>query len=292
MRTTSFVTLLAFCAMTASARALDAPLPGKQDPHVRAAAYSPYDRTLIVGVLGRSTTITFGPTERIERVTFGSEDPPWEGPDPSKVGNAPLRNNLPLWPLKTGRSNMQVTTLLPDGDERLYQFALVVHDSPTGDEDDPAATYGLIFTYPQDAHQAAVQAARIRQADARQKVAAERLATDYWYGDRNWHYVAQGKDRGITPLEVSDNGWLTAFRFPGNTEVPAIYIVDNTGAERLAPFDMRNDVMVVQTTAAHFRLRLGEQVLEIYNRGYDPVGQNPGTGTTSPDVVRKVVSSR
>ena len=268
------------------------PLPGKQDAHVRTTAYSPYDRTLIVGVIGRSTTITFGPTERIERVTFGSEDPPWEGPDPSKVGNAPLRNNLPLWPLKTGRSNMQVTTLLPNGDERLYQFALVVHDSPTGDKDDPAATYGLIFTYPQDAHQAAVQAARIRQVDARQKVAAERLATDYWYGDRNWHYVAQGKDRGIAPLEVSDNGWLTAFRFPGNTEVPAVYIVDNTGAERLAPFEMKDDVMVVQTTAAHFRLRLGEQVLEIYNRGYDPVGQNPGTGTTSPDVVRNVVSSR
>ena len=53
----------------------------------------------------------------------------------------------------------------------------------------------------------------------------------------------------------------------------------------------KDDVMVVQTTAAHFRLRLGEQVLEIYNRSYDPVGQNAGTGTTSPDVVRTVVSS-
>ena len=291
MQTTSLATILAICAVTAPAHALDSPLPGKQDPHVRTAAYSSFDRTLIVGVIGRSTTITFGPTERIERVTFGSEDPPWEGPDPSKVGNAPLRNNLPLWPLKTGSSNMQVTTLLPNGDERLYQFALVVHDAPTGNDDDPAATYGLIFTYPQDVHQAAVQAIRARQAQADQKVAAERLATDYWYGDRNWHYVAQGKDKGIAPLEVSDNGRLTAFRFPGNTEVPGVYIVDSTGAERLAPFDMKDDVMVVQTTAAHFRLRLGEQVLEIYNRSYDPVGQNAGTGTTSPDVVRTVVSS-
>ena len=292
MRTSSLATLLALCAVTAPAHALDAPSPGKLDAHIRTVAYTPYDRTLIVGVIGRSTTITFGPTERIERVTFGSEDPPWEGPDPSKVGNAPLRNNLPLWPLKTGRSNMQVTTLLPNGDERLYQFALVVHDAPTGDDDDPAATYGLIFTYPQDVRRAALQAARARQADQQQRIAAEQLATDYWYGDRNWHYIAQGKDKGIAPLEVSDNGELTAFRFPGNTEVPAIYVVDATGAERLAPFEMKDDVVVVQTTAAHFRLRLGEQVLEIYNRGYDPIGQNPGTGTTSPDVVRKVVSSR
>lgn len=292
MRTTSLAALIALCATTTPVLALDSPPPGKLDPHIRAVAYSPYDRTLIVGVIGRSTTITFSPTERIKRVTFGSEDPPWEGPDPSKVGSAPLENNLPLWPLKTGRSNMQVITLLPNGDERLYQFALVVQDAPTGDDDDPAATYGLIFSYPGDAHLAAVQAARTRQADAQQKVAAERLSTDYWYGARNWHYVAQGKDRGIAPLEVSDNGELTAFRFPGNTEVPAIYVVDSTGAERIAPFVMQGDVMVVQTTAAHFRLRLGEQVLEVYNRDYDPVGQNPGTGTTSPDVVRRVVSSR
>lgn len=292
MRTTSLAVLIALCATTTSVLALDAPPPGKLDPHIRTVAYSPYDRTLIVGVIGRSTTITFSPMERIKRVTFGSEDPPWEGPDPSKVGSAPLENNLPLWPLKTGRSNMQVITLLPNGDERLYQFALVVRDAPTGDDDDPAATYGLIFTYPGDAHRAAVQATRARQADAQQKIAAERLSTDYRYGDRNWHYVAQGKDRGIAPLEVSDNGELTAFRFPGNTQVPAIYVVDSTGAERIASFEMQGDVMVVQTTAAHFRLRLGEQVLEVYNRDYDPVGQNPGTGTTSPDVVRRVVSSR
>ena len=292
MKTTSLATIIAICAVTASAHALDSPLPGQQDPHVRSAAYSPYDRTQIVGVIGRSTTITFGPAERIERVTFGSEDPPWAGPDPSKVGNAPLRNNLPLWPLKMGNSNMQVTTLLPNGDERLYQFALVVHDAPTGNDDDSTATYGLIFTYPQDVHQSAVQANKARQIQAQQKIAADRLATDYWYGDRNWHYVAQGKDKGLAPLEVSDNGRLTAFRFPGNTEVPAIYIVDNTGTERLAPVNMKDDVMVVESTAAHFRLRLGEQVLEIYNRAYDAVGQNPGTGTTSPDVVRNVVGTR
>jgi type IV secretion system protein VirB9 len=292
MRSAPLVILLGLRALTAPAHALDAPQPGKQDPHVRLTAYSPYDRTLIVGVIGRSTTITFGAAERIERVTFGSQDPPWEGPDPSKLGSAPLKNNLPLWPLKTGHSNMQVTTLLPSGDERLYQFDLVVHDAPTGEADDPAATYGLIFSYPSEARQAAVQAASARRDAERQAVAQARLATDYWYGERNWRYVAKGKDKGIAPLEVSDNGRLTAFRFPGNTEVPAIYVVDRTGTERLAPFDMKDDLIVAQTTAEHFRLRLGEQVLEVYNRGYDPVGQKPGTGTTSPDVVRKVVGAQ
>ena len=38
-----------------------------------------------------------------------------------------------------------------------------------------------------------------------------------------------------------------------------------------------------------WRLRLpGNAVLAVYNRAYDPVGRDPGTGTTHPDVVREL----
>jgi type IV secretory pathway VirB9-like protein len=33
---------------------------------------------------------------------------------------------------------------------------------------------------------------------------------------------------------------------------------------------------------------LGNEVCDVWNVAYDPVGQNPGTGTTSPEVVRTV----
>jgi type IV secretion system protein VirB9 len=38
------------------------------------------------------------------------------------------------------------------------------------------------------------------------------------------------------------------------------------------------------------RLRDGGRVLCLLNRGYVAAGQNPGTGTVSPDVVRAAVA--
>ena len=268
--------------------ALNIPPAAGEDAHVRATAYSPYNRTRIVGVMNHATTITFAPTEHIVRVTLGS-DKDWEGPDPSKVGSAPLRNNLPLWPLRVGRTNMQVTTATADGAERLYQYDMVVHDDPGGQADDPDAVYGLIYSYPRDARAAAVVEAKVQHAAIVKQAAEDRLSTDFFYGLRNWRYTAQGKDRWMAPAEVSDNGRLTAFRFPGNQQIPAIYIVAKDHSEQLAPFQPRDDLIIVQSTACHFRLRMGGGVLEIYNKGdCSGVGLNPGTGTTSPDVVREL----
>jgi type IV secretion system protein VirB9 len=289
MRVVSVVTIL--IGLAGPAIALDAPAPGALDPHIRTTAYNAYNRTLVVGVVGMATTITFGSQERIERVMFGSVNEPWQAPDASKGGGSAYRNNLPLWPRKAGRGNMQVITTLPDGDERLYQFDLVAHDPGAEGADDPDATYGLIFTYPGDVQKAAVAAAAERRQAAQAKLVRDRLATDVFYGKRNWHYAAQGKDRELAPMEVSDNGRLTAFRFPGNTEAPAIYVVGPNG-ERLAPFVAQDDLIVVQETAAHFRLRLGDEVLEVYNKDFDPVGDKPDTGTTSTDVIREVVQKK
>ena len=55
---------------------------------------------------------------------------------------------------------------------------------------------------------------------------------------------------------------------------------------------MRADVAVVSTTAPEFRLRYGDQVLRVFNCAYDRFGTNPGTGTTTPEVVRSVRESR
>lgn len=288
MRTAMFAALLATVA--SPAWALNIPMAGGEDPHVRVAAYSPYQRVRIVGVMNHTTSITFAPNEHIVRLTLGS-DKDWQGPDANKLNNAPLRNNLPLWPLRVGRTNMQVTTALPDGSERLYQYDLVVHDDPGAQDDDPDAIYGLIYTYPRDVRAAAAVTARERRAAAARQTTEDRLATDFFYGQRNWRYTAQGRDRWLEPDEVSDNGRLTAFKFAGNREAPAIYIVGQDHTEQVAPFTMRDDLMIVQNTACHFRLRLGGGVLEVYNKGdCSGAGENPGTGTTSPDVVRELTS--
>lgn len=312
MRRALLAALLA--SVSVPALALDQPKPGTADPHMVQVPYNPLNRTQLVGELQRQTTITFGTDEQIIRVVFGqgedAKDELWEGPDPKELGgNNGLKNNLPLWPLKTAPTNLQVTTLLPDGNQRVYQFALsAVSPGPNG-EDDPDAIFGLSFTYPIQAHQAAVAAWKARQAEQNARTAHDRLATDVFYGVRNWSYVARPnkawREAGWPQPEVSDNGNVTAFRFEGNVPTPAIYITDAPvfvdgklvcgpgGNESLAPFGDKDDLKVVQKTAQHFRLRLGEAVMEVCNVNWDHgVGQNPGTGTTSPNVIREVVSAK
>ncbi len=106
-------------------------------------------------------------------------------------------------------------------------------------------------------------------------------------GDRNWHYVAQG-DRSILPLEVFDNGFSTVFRFPGNVRIPSVFMIDPDGKEATANYAVKGDLVQVDSVARGWRLRDGQTVLCIWNRAFNPVGQNPETGTTSPNVQRVV----
>jgi type IV secretion system protein VirB9 len=295
---------LALCtALTAPALALETPAPGKADPHIRTVAYHAEQSVLVTGIIGRSLTITFSPKETIKLAIFGDmmtsgSSTAWTGPDPKKMAGH-VHNVLPLWPQRVGHSNMQVITTTESGDDRVYQFTLValpadpVADCTKADCLPPEVIEGLTFTYPGDVAKAAAKVAAVKRARQQKKVAEDRLATDVFYGPRNWKYEAQGRDKEIAPTSVSDNGRLTAFEFKGLRETPAIYIVHRVGGEEheaLAPFTIKDDLVVVQTIAEHFRLRLGRAVLDVWNRAYNPEGRDPATGTTSPDVIREVVS--
>ena len=74
--------------------------------------------------------------------------------------------------------------------------------------------------------------------------------------------------------------------------VPTIYTVAPDGQESIVPYNMRGDLAVVSTTAREFRLRYGGEVLRVFNLAFDPIGMNPGTGTTTPEVIRSVRESR
>lgn len=301
MRTAALAIAVLSAGVT-NAMALNVPPPGQTDRHIRTVPYDQMNRVALVGEVGRETTVTFGAEERIGRVVFGQPEAElWEGPDPKDVQAQSLRNNLPLWPKKIGSTNMQVTTVLSDGSQRIYQFALYSKTPDTDGNDDPDVTFGLIFTYPQVVKQEAVAAWRAAKAETDKTKAHARMAVDVFYGERNWSYVARPSKAWVANSwpkpEVSDNGQLTAFLFQGNVPEPAIYIVDTPecgpgGHERLAPFADQAGMKVVQTTSQHFRLRIGDAVMEVCNKKFDPIGQNPGTGTTSPSVVREVVTAK
>lgn len=306
-------TALLFTALSLAA------VPGHADEAIRTEAYSPQSRTSLVIQQGRVTNITFNVMERIKRIVAVEPGPiSTLGKDSSN--QEPLVNNLPIFGKSPGTTNLVVITLSPDGMERSYLFTVRVVPTPEDGTEDPTATFSLTFKYPKEQVAAAVvkpssapQVSPIswkQKQTAKDKESAEaKLNSDVFFGPQNLRYLAQGRSHDIAPIAASDNGRLTAFRYPGNLGVPAVFVVqdaksgvpdicttgrstDNEAPEQTVQATINGDLVVVQRTAAHFRLRAGREVIEIYNCGYDPIGQNPGTGTSSPDVVRRVVTSR
>ncbi len=304
----SLIALL--CTVALPAFALSTPEPSQKDAHVRTQAYDPQNRTLLVLQQGMVTNITFDTMEMIKRIVFGDEDGPVTSLKKDDGNQNPLINNLPLFGKVVGRTDMVVITHSADGMERPYLFAIQVVPAPRDGSEAAEATFSLSFTYPIQQKQAAQQVAAVswkeKQAAKMQAVAESRLNTDVFYGQQNWAYMAMSNFRTIAPIEAHDNGRLTVLRYPGNMDHPAIFkVLDGAQApsavcnhgkptkdelnapEQMVSTVVMDDMIVVQQTAPHFRLRAGDQVADVWNCKWDPIGAEP-----SPEVYRKVVTSK
>lgn len=278
---------------------------------IRVESYSPLKRTEIVGVIGQPTTITFPAGENVYRVVQSGKpdkdgtlaDAGWEGASPSEVKETPLGNNLTLWPVAPGESTMSVITMSSEGTQKVYPFRLLARSDTAGAAESPDVVLNLIFTggatptpalAVQKAALTRVLAARQKARHDKQEIAEEHLRTDAFNAsDGTCHYIAKGKrPNPIEPRCPMDNGEWTLMRFPGLSEKPAIYIVGPDNSERLARQHGDGDFVVVEEIAQHFRLRLGPDVLDVLNQGYDPAGRPAGTGTTSPTVKRDIIQAK
>ena len=262
--------------------AVQDPRPGRYDARVRTVAYNAMNVTRVIGGTLSSTQIIFSPTESVTQVAIGDSEA-WLA--------QPAGNLLFLKPTEVRAStNAQVVTKRPDGSLRSYQFELVARPA-TSSQPAEGAQFAIAFTYPEDAQLAAKADRHKRDTDMRERMAQQRLSLGILDGPRNWRYVARGSGT-IQPAEVSDNGRMTAFRFPGNQSLPTIYTVAADGQETIVPYTTAGEVLVVQTTAREFRLRQGNEALCVFNLSFDPIGWNTGTGTTAPDVTRAVRETR
>lgn len=273
--------LLALGVAATPARADQIPRSAGAHPNVRMVAYNPFNVVRVPASPTNSTQLIFAADEEITQVSVG-DDAAWLV--------EPTGNMLFVKPIGVRPStNAQVVTRRPDGSRRSYQLRLV--PVARGEDGASPAIYALTFTYPGDAAAARSAAASREAAAAFERVAHQRMALSWAEGPRNWRYVAQGSVM-LEPVSVSDNGRVTAFRFPGNMRLPTIYTLAPDGSETVVPYQQVGEMTVVQTTAQQFILRDGREVLRIVNQGFDPVGRNPGTGTGTPDVARQVRSSQ
>lgn len=280
---------------------------------IRVVAYSLLLRTEIVGVIGQPTTITFPPGESVYRVVQTGKpdkngslaDAGWQGAAPSEIKDAPLGNNLTLWPVMPGESTMTVITMSAEGAQKVYPFRLLARPDSDGAAAMPGVVLNLIFKgaamapgVPAAARTASVVRTKTITkhgvSTIAQAAAEERLRTDAFNGaDRACHYIAKGRwPSPIQPRCPMDNGQWTLLRFPGLSEKPAVYVVGDDAGERLARQHGAGDFVVVEEIAQHFRLRLGPSVLDVINTAYNPAGKPTGTGTTAPTVRRDILQAK
>lgn len=280
---------------------LSVPAFAQGDTHIRQVPYSAVKRTEIVGVVGQPTTITFPRGESVYRVVqseapdeSGEVQASWRGPRAEDVKDSPIGGNLPLWPVRPGVSMMTIVTVASDGTQKVYPFRLLARKAEAGAADADGVVLNLMFTGLDPVRQAAATQAFV----ARKRLVSDREAKDRIRSDSfnatagECRYTAKGQRKtSIEPKCPLSDGIWTLMRFPGLSHKPAVYVVGPDNAERLARQHGDGDFIVVEEIAARFRLRLGQEVLDIINNGYDPAGMPADSGTLSPSVHRDIIQA-
>lgn len=245
------------------------------DPRIHELTYDPAAVYRIAGAFRTATQIVFSPEETIRHAAIG-DSVAWEVAAEGSV--------LFLKP----RERHQATNLLVvterGGSARHYAFELLAREP--GER--TAIAYQVRFRYPADEQAQAARALAVQAEAVEQRLIGLELERGVVEGARNLAWSAQG-DAALQPSEVSDNGRFTVLRFPGVQALPALFEVAEDGSERLVPYDVRGEFVVVHGVVRGLRLRRGRSVLCLFNDAYDARGVGLGTGTASPAVDRAPV---
>ncbi|RZS76868.1 type IV secretion system protein VirB9 [Phyllobacterium myrsinacearum] len=288
----AFLITCALLALTQGVRAEDTPLAGKFDARMRYLSYNPDQVVRLSTAVGATMVVTFGAGETVTSVAVSN----------SKDLAALPRGNYLFFKASKALSPQPVI-VLTTGELGMRRYVFSVSSKPMDhlDKQQSDLYFSVQFGYPADEaaarRKAAVQQAEINKSRAawnyqqRARTMLDTPVTEAYPGANNWHYVAQG-DHSLKPSEVFDNGNTTVFRFPGNTRIPSIYVINPDGSEAAANYTAKGSYIEVSSVARGWRLRDGRTVLCIWNTNFDPVGNNPGTGTVRPDVERVVRGPR
>lgn len=266
----------AISAVSATPALAQTPTQRGPDARIREVAYTDGNVIQIRSAFRTATQIEFAPGEVIKFVAMG-DTVSWEV--------APAENSLFVKPReRAGATNLIVVTDF-QGAKRNYTFEL----SAVASARTPGTFFKVRLRYPEyEAQQARLAAQRNQLAEAlaaQNRAVTLSLDMGVLEGTRNLAYKVQGAT-ALQPSEVSDNGQFTVMRFPNQREIPAIFTVNPDGSEATAPFDVRDEFVVVHGVYKEMRLRRGKVVLCIYNESPSFYGRDPKTDTASEAVER------
>ncbi len=212
------------CAMPAGAQTQ--PYSDGGDPRLQVVNYDPDEIVRLMVSPGYQLTVSFAPTERIENIAVGASDV-W------LVSATARGDHLFIKPTQAGIStNMTVIT-----DVRSYMFELL-----PGNGDGRTAPFALQFRYGEDMVDAVAAAQSVDYA-----------ALSVW---------KLGGDRAIRPVAVGDDGARVYIRWAENQLQPAVFAIDETGAEVLADGYVRGDAYVIDRLFERLVFRIGKDKAE------------------------------
>ncbi|MDP1875179.1 TrbG/VirB9 family P-type conjugative transfer protein [Phenylobacterium sp.] len=262
------------CCILVALPAATAPLDAT-DPRIAVVDVSKADVIPVRARPGYATQILLPSEEQVVHVVMG-EARGWEV--------AVHGNNLFLKPLNDAQPTNLLVTAEAGGGAQHYRFDLTL---ATTSQSTP---FELRLTKPRQAQDADFTAA-LAAAEARDRALVEQtLQAAPFEGPRNFAYSAQGALE-LQPFEVSDNGRFTLLRFPAQQPVPSIYEISAEGVERLVPFHIQDEFLVVHLVAKRLRLRRGERRLCLFNEAFSPYGGAERTGTASQSLTRDLKSA-
>lgn len=294
--------LLLSTVLSGPAWALQEPAPVKQDARVQTVPYEENQPVSVHLVAGNVAEVEISPLEHIIDVYLS------DGAHLKRLlnGNSVFLKAVLALPSQPAFIKSQRA----DGSYRIYRLVIDARDdSPIGATPEGKSLVGLSpppgpppevrpftvrFTYPAEANEAKATA----HADAVKKwlaqrdlkAAAAKLAAPPPVVV-NVGYQGQAEARAqadLSPDSTWDDGQSTYLRFAGNRRMPVPYVLNPDGKEAVVDYTVKDRTIIIHQTAARFRLRDGDLILCITNPNYTAAGYNPGTGTTSPDVVREI----
>ena len=267
-------TLLATCSVYAA----KIPERSKYDGRIQFVDYNESDVVVIRSTPGIGTRIVFDATETIQDMATGFSDG-WE-----LVNRANILYLKPRSVKVPGSEGGDVimrpvardwdTNLMVRTNRKLYDFDLRLITSRGSSGEAKGATYRVQFRYPQPP---------LPTRNNHDKASSPEITINWRYNMR----VASGSE-GIAPTAAFDDGRFTYLDFPNNREIPAVFLQASDESESLVNSHMNGSTLVIHRVAPVFVLRLGQQVVGIYNADYDMDGIPTPSGALMPGMTRVI----
>jgi len=243
-------------------------LPGwADDSRVRQVIYRADEVVRVEAQRGFATHIALDSHEQIQVVAPGDRDG-WQ-----VIANKGDHDVYLKPQLAAHDSNLEIRT-----DRRSYSFDLMVLPLQSKFGND-RVMYRVTFVYLDEL-------AKQAHADSDAGLVAQRLAQPPAVRNARYSMQAVPHSDDIAPTAAWDDGRFTYLRIPHNRRMPAIFRVADDGTESVVDKHVEGDTIVVHEVAKRFVLRLGDEVVGIWNDAYDMDGAPPRDGTTVSGVKR------